>query len=31
MMNVILLFGWLGVVVVSLVASQVILKKFDLL
>lgn len=31
MMNAIMLFGWLGVIVVSLVASQIVLKKFDLL
>ncbi len=30
MMNAILLIGWVGVIVVSLVAVQVALKKFDL-
>lgn len=31
MMNAILLGGWVGVLVVSLVASQIVLKKLDLL
>lgn len=31
MMNVILLGSWVGVVVVSLIVSQIVLKKFDLL
>lgn len=31
MMNTILLIGWVGVIVVSLVAAQIVLEKFDLL
>jgi hypothetical protein len=31
MIAAILLTGWVGVLVVSLIASQVVLKKFDLL
>ena len=31
MMNAIMLGGWAGVLVVSLVASLIVLKKFDLL
>ncbi len=31
MMSILLLGGWLGVIVVSLVGAQIALKKFDLL